>query len=94
MSIETSGSPHSATPRYEQKLELAILVTGELFVATLAECSEFRALLPRPILVFSQFAHKFIGTSARIFTVTAFFGIKMKSGSRVIFIAHRGYLIV
>ena len=39
MSNETSGSPHSASPRHDQRLELA---TGKFGVATLAERSELR----------------------------------------------------
>ena len=44
-------------------------------------------LPPRSFLVFSQFVRKFVVKSARIFTVTAFFGIKVKRVSRVIFIS-------
>ena len=37
-------------------------------------------LPPRSCLDFSWFVHKFTGTSARIFTVTAFFSIELKKG--------------
>ena len=39
MSNETSGSPHSAAPRHEQKLELA---TGKFGMVTLAERSDLQ----------------------------------------------------
>ena len=38
-SDETSGSPHSATPRHEQRLELA---AGKFGMVTLAERSELQ----------------------------------------------------
>ena len=42
MSNETSGSPHSATPLHEQRLELA---TGKFGMVTLAERSELQFAL-------------------------------------------------
>ena len=43
MSNETSGSPHSATPRHEHRLELA---TGKFGMVTLAELPVRRGLSP------------------------------------------------
>ena len=37
-------------------------------------------LPPRSFLAFSQFVHKFVGTTARVFTVTAFFQYRDKKG--------------
>ena len=42
MTDETSGSPHSATPRHEQRLDLAI---GKFGMVTLAERSELQIAL-------------------------------------------------